>query len=146
MLVIPKIHSKLYQAEILCYYLELTVEAPTIKTMKSVSEVIVIATPACLIVSPTSSSMGFSNHFGSFCSKLAKHWTITNISSIPIPEKIKLVILELENLYWIEMKVDGHFAARFLPIGIFIHCYFPADLYLRILSVDIISGYFFALL
>ena len=44
------------------------------------------------------------------------------------------------------MKVDGHFAAEFLParfltIGIITHGHLPADIYSRILSMDI-SGYF----
>ena len=59
--------------------------APTPKTHKSVIDVMVIATPACAIVSPIRISIGLSLNVGSFSSMFDKHWTITNISSIPIP-------------------------------------------------------------
>ena len=44
-----------------------------------------IATPACFKVSPTNKSMLLSLNVGSESSTFDKHWTITNISSIPIP-------------------------------------------------------------
>ena len=64
---------------------KITVIAPTANTTKSVKDVIVIATPACFKVSPTNKSMVLSANFGSESSKFDKHWTITNMSSIPIP-------------------------------------------------------------
>ena len=60
--------------------------APTPKTTKSVIDVMVIATPACFIVSPMRISIGLSLNVGSFSSMFDKHWTMTNISSIPIPD------------------------------------------------------------
>ena len=62
-----------------------TVVDPMAKTMKSVKEVTVIATPALLIVKLT--ARGMSSRFLSFGVRLSKHCMITNMSSTPIPRR-----------------------------------------------------------
>ena len=62
--------------------MSLTVVQPTAKAMKSVTEVTVMATPACFIVCATR-SMAVSG----IGSKLSNVLTITNISSTPTPMK-----------------------------------------------------------
>lgn len=59
-----------------------TVVAPTAKAAKSVTEVIVMLTPACFIVVPILIGKDL---FDSSLSRLFQHWTMTNMSSIPMP-------------------------------------------------------------
>ena len=63
----------------------LTVMAPIPKANTSVNDVTVMATPACFIVKPIFSCKVFPK-VSSSC-KLYQHWTMTNMSSIPIPGK-----------------------------------------------------------
>ena len=63
----------------------LTVTAPTLKARTSVTLVTVMETPACLTAPPTRSGTPGRTWGGLCCFWLLRHWTITNMSSIPIP-------------------------------------------------------------
>ena len=63
-----------------------TVDAPTAKAAKSVIDVMVMLTPACLIAMPTRVGRDL---FESSLLRLFQHCTITNMSSIPIPSSRK---------------------------------------------------------
>ena len=58
----------------------MAVVAPIPKAMKLVIEVMVMATPACLRVTPSLSTTPF---FLSASLSVFRHWMMTNISSIP---------------------------------------------------------------
>ena len=60
--------------------------APIPKAMKLVTDVTVIALPACDIVDPILSTTDLDF---SFSSRVSLHWTITNTSSIPTPSRRK---------------------------------------------------------
>ena len=58
----------------------MAVVAPIPKAMKFVMEVMVMATPACLRVTPILSTTPF---FLSVSLRVFRHWMITHMSSIP---------------------------------------------------------------
>ena len=67
--------------------LRLTVTAPTPNAQTSVSEVIEMATPACLMACPICSGRGSADFCRSL--RLLRHCIITNMSSIPMPAMIE---------------------------------------------------------
>ena len=62
------------------------VVAPILKAMKSVRDVMVMATPACERATLILSS---SSRFCSLLDRVERVWTMTNMSSIPIPRRRK---------------------------------------------------------
>ena len=97
-----------------------TVVAPMAKTMTSVSDVTVMATPACLIASPILSSTDIDAEEEE--SRLSRHCTITNMSSIPMPgKKIMTLIIVYRDVgdvnsavYFTEKKIKHRPAYTFI--------------------------------
>ena len=65
----------------------MAVVAPIPKAMKFVMEVMVMATPACLKVTP---SLSTTSLLLSASLSVFRHWIITNISSIPLIEQLRI--------------------------------------------------------